>query len=151
MKKLPLLILAVLLSIDIAYGQDMITWERCVAEAKKNHPDLISAAEKVKQAREDKTIEISAMLPQIDSSVSGKSAKAATTGATTDTYSYSVTGEQLVFDGFRTLHDISSSSKTLEAEEYNYMVTSSSIRLDLRSAFVELLKAQELLSLTKEI
>jgi outer membrane protein TolC len=122
-----------------------------VREAKKNHPDLISSSESIRQAQIDKALEISATLPEISASASAKSAKSATTGTTTDTYAYSVTGEQLVFDGFKTLHDISSSSSTLKAQEYNYAVTSSNIRLNLRSAFVGLLKAQELTSLTKEI
>lgn len=151
MKKVYIIIFAVLfLFASVAYAQDMFTWEDCVREAKKKHPDLISASEKVKQAREDKSIEISSMLPQIDGSVSGKSAEASS-GVTTDTYSYSVTGEQLIFDGFKTLHNITSSSKALEAEEYNYIVASSNIRLDLRNAFTGLLKAEELTSLTKEI
>ena len=152
MKKVYIFILTFLfLSKGTVYSQDTFTWEDCVREAKKNHPDLISASEKVKQAKIDKAIEISAALPDISASASGKSAKSATTGATTDTYAYSVTGEQLVFDGFKTLHNISSSSKTLNVQEYNYAVTSSNIRLNLRSAFAELLKAQELTTLTKEI
>lgn len=150
MKLISAIILSFLLSASLAYPQDTLTWEECVSKAKKNHPDLISAAEKVRQAKEDKSIEISSMLPQVDSTLSGKSAKASS-GATTDTYSYGLTGEQLVFDGFKTLHDISSLSKTLKAEEYNYAVTSSNIRLGLKSAFAGLLKAQELLTLTKEI
>ena len=132
------------------FPQDVFTWEDCVRIAKKNHPDLISAAEKVKQARQDKAIEVSSVLPQIDAAASGKSAKASS-GTTADTYSYSITGEQLVFDGFKTLHDISSSSKTFEAEEYNYKVASSNIRLNLRNSFIGLLKAQRLIILTKDI
>lgn len=151
MRKIYILIVIFLLYfINTAHSQNILTWKDCVVEAKKDHPDLISAAEKVKQAREDKVIEISSMLPQIDGTVSGKSAKA-TTGATTDTYLYSVTGEQLIFDGFKTLHDISSSSKTFKAEEYNYKVTSSNIRLNLRNSFIGLLRAQELAILTKDI
>lgn len=136
--------------VNTAYSQDILVWEDCVAEAKKNHPDLISAAEKVKQADADKAIEISSALPQINGTLLSKSAKAST-GATADTYSYSVTGEQLIFDGFKTLHDISSSSKTFKAEEYNYRVTSSNIRLNLRNSFIGLLRAQELIILTKDI
>lgn len=143
-------ILFILFSIDTIYSQNIINWEECVSNAKKNHPDLISAFEKVRQSKADRAIQISSALPQISSAASGRSAKA-TTGVTTDTYSYSLTGEQLVFDGFKTLYDILSSSRTLEAEEYNYILTSSNIRLSLRSAFVSLLKAQELASLTKEI
>jgi len=152
MKKVYIFIFIILfLSNGAVYSQDALTWEDCVQEAKKNNPDLISASEKVRQTRMDKIIDISAALPDISASLSGKSAKAASTGATTDTYAYSVSGEQLIFDGFKTLHDISSSSKTLKAQEYTYAVTSSNIRLDLRGAFVDLLKAQELTSLTKEI
>ncbi|HDP16359.1 MAG TPA: TolC family protein, partial [Candidatus Omnitrophica bacterium] len=139
-----------LLYMTPAHARDILTWEECVSEAKKNHPDLLSAAEKVRQAKEDKAIETSSLLPQINSSVSGKSAKSSA-GAATDTYSYGLTGEQLVFDGFKTIHNISGASETLKAEEYNYAVTSSNIRLNLRSAFTGLLKARELLSLTKEI
>ncbi|MBU1853038.1 MAG: TolC family protein [Candidatus Omnitrophica bacterium] len=145
-----LIIIFSLYFINTASSQNILTWEACVAEAKKKHPDLISAAEKVKQVKADKMIEISSTLPQIDGTLSGKSTKAST-GATSDSYSYSVTGTQLIFDGFKTLHDISSSSKTLEAEEYNYKVTSSDIRLNLRNSFVGLLKAQELSILTKDI
>lgn len=141
----------VFLPVASAEPQDAITWKDCVQEAKKNNPDLISASEKVRQAKADKAIEISGALPDISASTSGKSTKAASTGAIADTYAYSVTGEQLVFDGFKTLYDISSSSKTLKAQEYNHAVTSSDIRLNLRRAFAELLKAQELTSLAKEI
>ncbi|MFC1620709.1 TolC family protein [Candidatus Omnitrophota bacterium] len=151
MKKAYIIIFVYLfLFAGVSSAREILMWEDCVSEAKKRHPDLISASEGVKQAREDKFIEISSALPQIDGSLSGKSAKASS-GVTTDTYSYSVTGEQLIFDGFKTLHNISSSSKTLEAEEYNFIVTSSNIRLDLRDAFTGLLKAQELVSLTEEI
>ncbi|MFC1666362.1 TolC family protein [Candidatus Omnitrophota bacterium] len=146
-----IIVLVLLLSTtSVASAADIFTWKDCVMKAKENHPDLISAFEQVKQAKEDKVINITSMLPQLDASMSGKSAKAST-GVTTDTYAYSVTGEQLVFDGFKTFYDITSSSKTLEAEEYNYIVTSSNVRLYLKNAFTKLLKAQELLSLTKEI
>ncbi|MBU1006130.1 MAG: TolC family protein [Candidatus Omnitrophica bacterium] len=150
MKKIAVLLFIFLLFTNIAYSQDMLTWEECAREAGKNHPDLISAMEKVKQARADKAIDMSGMLPQIDAAASGKSAEASS-GATTDTYSYGVTGKQLVFDGFKTLDNVASSSRSLKAAEYNYKVISSDIRLSLRNAFVGLLKAQDLISLTDEI
>ncbi|MBU3911234.1 MAG: TolC family protein, partial [Candidatus Omnitrophica bacterium] len=64
MRKIYILIVIFLLYfINTAHSQNILTWKDCVVEAKKDHPDLISAAEKVKQAREDKVIEISSMLP----------------------------------------------------------------------------------------
>lgn len=132
------------------FAEEVLTWDNCVNEALKNHPDLISAREEVKQAKADKNITRSALLPQITSQVSaGKSQT--DPKKQTDTYSYGVTGEQLIFDGFKTAGDIKAASETLSAQEYNYAVVSSNIRLNLRSAFVSLLRAQELISLTEEI
>ncbi|MFH1478730.1 MAG: TolC family protein [Candidatus Omnitrophota bacterium] len=150
MKKVIVFIIIALFFSRYSYSQDTLTWKDCIEKAKKSNPELISASEKVKQARSDKNIEITSILPQVDSTLTGKSAKAST-NTTADTYSYSITGQQLIFDGFKTLNNISSSFKAFEAEEYNYMVTSSNIRLNLKSAFVGLLKSQELILLTKDI
>lgn len=132
-------------------AEQVLSWEDCVLEAKKNHPDLISAAEKVKQAKSDCDIAVSSMSPQVTSAASGKRSKTGTGKKTRNTYSYSVTGEQLIFDGFKTSSEISNALKTVQAEEYNYEVVSSDIRFNLRNAFVGLLKAQELISLTDDI
>ena len=131
-------------------AQETLTWEDCLEQSLQKHPDLISAKEKVKQAKADKGIARSALFPQVTSQVSGKRAETAAKDAA-DTYSCSVTGTQFLFDGFKTAADIKSASKTITAQEYNYIVTSSNIRLNLRSAFVTLLRAQELISLTEEI
>ncbi|MFH0731707.1 MAG: TolC family protein [Candidatus Omnitrophota bacterium] len=142
------------LSAGLAFAQGPLTWQECVQKAKKNHPDLISAAEEVKQAKSDKDINIATILPQVTGSVSGTRSrtKSKTAGKTkTKDYSFGVTGEQLVFDGFKTTNDISNAVKLINAQEYNYLVVSSNIRLELRSAFVELLKTQELTFITQEI
>ena len=151
MKKSGLLIVIFcLLEINPAWAQDALTWEDCVHEAKENNPDLISAAEEIRQARRDLEIELSAILPQITTDASGRRGKSAS--AKTDySYTYSLTGEQLVFDGFKTSSEVSNAFKTIKAQEYNYAVVSSNIRLDLRSAFVELLKAQDLMPIVVDI
>jgi len=147
---LTVFITSYLLHIDPAYAGDTLTWEECICEAKENHPDLISAAERVKQAKRDIEIDLSSILPQVNSSASGKRGRAST-AKTRNTYTYGVTGEQLVFDGFKTSSEVSNSFKIMKAVEYTYAVTSSNIRLNLRSAFTELLKAQELITLTEDI
>ena len=89
MKRLYLFIFLVLfLSKGTAYSQDAFTWEDCVEKAKKNNPDLVSASEKVRQARMDKIIDISAALPDISTSLSGISAKAASTKVTASESSF---------------------------------------------------------------
>ncbi len=139
-----------LLTANFVYAEDMLTWEECVRQAKKNHPDLVSAEEKVKQAKADLDIDISGMSPQITSDASGKRGKTAT-GKTRNTYKYDITGQQLIFDGFKTSSEVSNALKTVQAQEYNYNVASSNIRLNLRNAFVGLLRAQDLISLTEQI
>jgi outer membrane protein TolC len=128
----------------------VLTWEECVKEAKKNHPGLISAGEKLKQTQVNKVITASSALPQISSSVSEKSSKTSS-GGQSDTYSYTVTGRQLLFDGFKTASDVKAALKNIDAAEYRYRIVSSNVRLRLRSAFVASLKARESLTITKFI
>lgn len=131
-------------------AEEIFNWEDCIKEAKKNHPDLIASQEKLNQARANKGIARSNLLPQISSSLSGKTSKA-TTGDTADKYSYDITGKQLLFDGLKTPYDITSAQEFVKSAQYNYEVTSSNVRLRLRSAFVELLRAQVLLGITGDI
>jgi outer membrane protein TolC len=143
------IILSAWFTIQVMAGETL-TWEGCVEEALKNNPDLVSAQEKVRQAKADKGITQSAMLPEVSSQLSAKTSESSN-GQTQDTYSYALRGQQLVFDGFKTVADIGAASKTITAQEYNYFVTSSNVRLNLRVAFITLLRAQELISLTEEI
>ncbi len=150
-KKIFLLILTcLLLDINFAYPQEILTWKECVRRAKENNPDLVSASEKVKQAEADKDIDLSAMLPQVDAGAVGKRAKTAGKEAT-DTYSYSMTGQQLLFDGFKTASEVTSALKTVQAQQYDYNVISSNVRLDLRSSFAGLMRAQKLIGITEQI
>ena len=122
-------------------ADEILTWQDCVKEAKKNHPDLISATEKLNQAKANKTIADSSLFPQINSDLSQNRT----------THSYGVNAKQLVFDGFKVFHDMSQAEKKIESTKLNYEVISSNVRLKLRTAFVRLLKTQELLNITENI
>lgn len=147
---LSLVVCCICLSFAEAGAQEALTWQDCIKEARQNHPDLISAKEVVNQFKADKAISISAILPQISTEVSQGTSKAPQ-GNQTNTASYGVTAQQLLFDGFKTPYDIATASKNVRASQYNYDVTSSNIRLRLRTAFISLLNAQELLTITKDI
>jgi len=148
--KIVIIISLFFLAANVANAQGTLTWEECVRMARENHPDLISAAEEVKQAEADLDIEISTMLPDITSGGSGKRSKTAS-AKTKNSYSWDVSGRQLIFDGFKTSSGVSNALKTVQAQKYNYYVNSSDIRLALRNAFVELLRTQELIPLTEQI
>src|ERR1041385_2687194 len=53
-----------------AMADDALTWEDCLREAAKNHPDLIAAQEVVLQSQDQKTIARSGLFPQVDASAS---------------------------------------------------------------------------------
>lgn len=129
---------------------EVLTWQDCVKEALKNNPDLISAKEVVNQYKADKVIAISPMLPQISTEVSHRTSLSAQ-NTKADTAAYGITAQQLLFDGLKTPYDIAAATKNVQSAEYNYKVTSADIRLSLRTAFISLLKAQELLTITKDI
>ncbi|MFH1791562.1 MAG: hypothetical protein ABH885_06235 [Candidatus Omnitrophota bacterium] len=76
-KGLMLILIGLFTVIDFAYPDDVLTWDDCVRRAKENNPDLISAGEKVMQAAFDRDIDLSAMLPQVDSDLGGTRSKAA--------------------------------------------------------------------------
>ncbi len=140
-------------------AEELLTWKDCVAEAKKNHPDLVSAQEKLNQVKAQYGITSSNLLPQITGSVSAKASGEKTRGTgssgsittRSDDYSYGISGKQLLFDGFKTYFDTAAASKDIESSERNYDITSSNVRLRLRTAFIGLLKAQELIHITEDI
>jgi len=132
-----------------AYAQVQLSWQDCIIEAKKNNPDLISAEEFTKEQKANKTITASSLFPQVDASLG------ASTGGSSDqsqdSYSYGVSGSQLVFDGMKTMNNINAAKENVKAAQQNYRFASSNVRLALRTAFVNLLKAQELIKVAEEI
>jgi outer membrane protein TolC len=147
---LALLLVIFLKGTSFCLAQEVLTWEDCLKEAKRNNPDYLSAAENVEQSKADKKLAISNLLPQITAEAGGRTSKSGSASAS-DTYSYGLSANQLIFDSFKTTSNINAAKYNLTAEEYNYAVTSSNIRLNLKSAYVGLLRAQELISLTEDI
>ncbi len=153
LKVLPILAYLFLMP-GLALAGEVLTWHDCVAEAAKNHPDLIAAVEEIKQSESAKKITASTLFPQVTGSVSASTAKTAsqTSGSSTgNTYGYGVTGTQLIFDGNKTVNDVKAASQNIAASKQNYRFTSVTVRYRLRSAFISLLKAQEMLQITNDI
>ncbi|MDD5440306.1 MAG: TolC family protein [Candidatus Omnitrophica bacterium] len=168
MTRIPYGLAAIITAAVFAYApvtvcaEELLQWKECVGEAKDKHPDLVSAREKVNQAKASKEITRSAVIPQLTGNASETTNKTATTVKSTTsssaakdnrntTYDYSITGQELVFDGFKTSFDLSQAERNIYSARYNYDVTSSNIRLRLRTAFVNLLTAQELVRVTEDI
>lgn len=152
-----LILLLIVISPGLIFSEDMLTWQDCVLEAKKNNPDLISAVEVVNQQKAARGITASSLYPQIDTSLSASTAKSSSStssgssSSTRDSYSYGVTGSQLIFDGFKTINEVNAAKQDIKSAQEGYRFTSSDVRFNLRSAFVNLLAAQELVRVAEEI
>jgi len=142
-----------------AGAQEVLSWLDCLTEAKKNHPDLISAEEAINEKKAAKRIASSSLYPQVDasldSSISASKTTNTLTGKTTreqhDSYSYGVSGSQTLFDGFKTVNQVKAAAENINAAAQGYRFTSAEVRLALRTAFINLLKAQELVKVAEQI
>ena len=131
-----------------ASAEEVLTWKDCIDEARKNHPDLVSAEEQIYQQQASKIITGSTLYPQVNGSINWSRTKTTTQK---DSYSYGVTGSQLIFNGSKTTNDLKAASENIRAAQYNFRFTSSEVRFRLRAAFINLLNAQELLKITEDI
>ena len=134
---------------NICAAEEILTWGQCIQEAAKNHPDLIASQQTVKQSEASKQQTASGLFPQLTSSLSAQTAKSS--GKATDTYGYGVSGTQLLFDGSKTINNLKASSENIAAAKQGFRFTSASVRFRLRSAFIDLLRGQEMLRIAEEI
>ncbi len=134
----------------LVLADQLLTWKDCLREAAKNHPDLIAAQEQVIQQQASKTITASNHYPQVSANASASSTDSKSSSSSNN-FSYGASASQLLFDGLKTINDVNAASANIKASQENFKFTSATVRFRLRQAFINLLKAQELLNLTDEI
>ncbi len=137
------------LPVDVQ-AQTSYTWQGCVEEANKSHPDIISAREGVNQSRVIEDSAASLLSPQVGLDVWVTPFGESSSG-TSEHYSYGLSGSQLLYDGSKTTNQVNEARQNSASSQFSYLVTSSNVRLRLRNAFVDLLKEQELLKITGDI
>jgi len=156
-KKIFLLVSFFYFLLSWAEAEEVISWQECIIQAKNNHPDLISAQENIKQQIANKSIVSSELFPQLEanlgvlSSTTKNKDSGNTTKTTTDSYNYGLSANQLFFDGFKTSYKIKSALENIKSAQENYRLVSAQVRFNLRVAFIDLLKAQELIKVAEEI
>ena len=149
-----LVLTAALLFAGTVQADEQLTWEECLMQASQHHPDLVSAKEGIRQSQDAKAINSSGLWPQIGASAGITKSiahNASSVKSSSSEYSYGLSGSQLLFDGFKTINNVKASQENIKASQWNFQFVSSETRLNLRTAFVNLLKAQELVKLTVEI
>ena len=148
----PVVVLFFLFACFSLQAEEMPTWQQCVNEAREAHPDLSSALALLQQAEADKRITAGACLPQVSLSASSReNGTTAKDGNLFSAFSYSLLAQQLIFDGHKTANQIASNREAIKGARYNYNMVSADIRFALRSAFTQLLKAQDLVGLAGQI
>jgi outer membrane protein TolC len=138
-----------------------LTWEQCLKEASANHPDLRSASEAVRQAEAQRAIDRGGLLPSLSISTGGSRSgnfsdasgnSSSVSGSSRDgSWSMVASASQLLYDGGKTRNTVESRTETIKATQHAADVISSSTRYSLRTAFVQLLTAQQQVKLTAEI
>jgi len=70
---------------------------------------------------------------------------------TNNSYKYGISGTQLIFDSMKTIYDIKSAESSVDDARYQFIITAGQVRYNLRNAFVQLLKSQESIAISKDI
>jgi outer membrane protein TolC len=152
MKLSSLLIVLLLLAALPVQAEERLNWQQCLREAREANPDLFSALALVQQAEADKRITRGAVFPRLGVALSSQESGSTTKGSNSlSRFSYSLSAEQLIFDGHKTSSLLSGNEESIKAAKENFSSVSSDVRFALRSAFTELLKAQDLVALAREI
>ena len=146
------LVMFFLAAVSPLHAEESVSWEQCASEAVKAHPDLYSALAVMQQAEADKRITQGALLPQLSLGVNSSESGTIKTGiSSSSALSYSLSAQQLLYDGCKTFNQMASNAEAIKAAQHNYNAVSANVRFALRSAFTQLLKAQELVGLAGEI
>jgi len=142
--------ISALLWVGSAYAGNSISWEDCIKEAASNNPELIASRERLNQTRLSRVSTRSGLLPQVNASLSTDRSKSSGSD-TSASYGYSVRGQQLLFDGMKSFNELSAASANIASAECSYQATSADIRLKLRTAYIQLLRSQELVKIAQDI
>lgn len=134
----------------LAFAQETLSWQDCLREAARNHPDLIAASESINQARNTKTITASGLFPQIAADARLSTSRSDNSGSSKSS-SFGISGDQIIFDGLKTVRQSQAALENVKASKQSFRFVSSQVRWRLRTAFIGLLKAQSSVELTEEI
>ena len=154
---------------------DALTWEKCVRLATLNNPDLVASHESLRSYEAKYGGSYSAYFPQITASAGGSynhtSSTQASGGETLNSsgdttfsgasfggganllhqYTASVTVSQTIYVGGLTPGNVTQAGANYRAQVAAFVLEKSLISDDLKSAFAQLLYAQELVTLNEQI
>jgi outer membrane protein TolC len=153
MKKFLSFLIIYFLAYNQAFSENSyITWAECVQLTLKNNPDIMSAKEKLEQARAAKGMTRGSVLPSINANASyGHRIAGTNNTGNPDSYSYSASARQLLFDGLKSVYDLKRADIQISSAEMSYLSKEIDTIYNARCCFIDLMKAENYISITEEI
>ena len=153
MKKFLLFLIIFFLAFSRAFSEGgYITWPECVQFTLKNNPDILSARETLNQVRAAKGMTRSSVLPTINANASyGHRIAGTNNTGNPDSYSYSASARQLLFDGLKSVYDLKRADIQISAAEMSYLSREIDTLYNARCCFIDLMKAENYISITEAI
>src|SRR5688500_1818867 len=115
-----------------AAGGEPLTWERAVAMARENNPDLKAARASVEQDRARYRALYGDFLPQVTASAGYD--RSGSGGSDSEDYSLGLSARQNLFAGLQDKHELERGRRDLEASEASYELVSAQVAFDLRAS-----------------
>lgn len=128
----------------------ILNWAECAELAQKEHPKLKVAQETLRQAQLDWRKAFASFLPDASGSFDRKRRKAGSADPD-DLMTLSLTASEEWFSGFGNAGELLRARRAYKAQNFSYMDTQSDVASNLRSAYINLMHAQELVVLRKMI
>lgn len=134
-------------SITLGYGpllaDTVYSWSDCVKAAELYHPDLQQAKAQIDKAKAGKSLSKSGYLPNVTLDAAMEKGGSDSTGDQSVNYSYGITGSQVLFDGLKTYYTMKETGSALAQARFQYMYVSSTVRYNLRIAYIQMLRSKE--------
>ena len=144
---------------------EALTWPQLVKTTIQHNPDLQSARYVVTSTARSRDIAFGDYLPSFDGELqrsvsrngsfgggsNSSSSGSGGGGGLQDNLSLDLVGTQSLFNGFGTTGSFIKARKDLEAAKYEYVVTSATVRNNLRLAYIDVLRWNRLLKVNQGI
>jgi outer membrane protein TolC len=128
-----------------------LMWNEALSIGERNSHELAKAKKELESSEWSYRRAISAFLPQLSASAGMTETINSTTSATSRSYSYGVSATQYLFKGTEGIYGIRSAYANVEYNKASLQATRATVLYDLRSAFIDLLYAQENIALSEKI
>ena len=144
-------VLSIFLAAILSSMAFALKWSEVSSMAERNSHTLKAAVKQVESAEWSYRRAFSTFMPQVSANAGVSETITASPDVTIRSYSYGLSATQYLFKGMAGYYDVQSAYARLEYQKAVYQSTKASVLYDVRSAFIDLLTAQENVKLLERI